>query len=107
MGKKTEPEKKTNFETENVKSLGGTREEFGPRGKGRSQLTFTPRVLSTAAKGQAAVKLAPMKFVKPGGGGETTKNGGDRDHSAKESNESEKSKNGSKSNSDFRNMFLK
>merc|ERR550519_3274200 len=53
-----------------VRSLGGTREqEFGPRGKGRSQLAFTPRVLATPPRGQAAAKLAPMKFVKPGGTG--------------------------------------
>merc|ERR1712088_1215821 len=51
-----------------VRSLGGTSQEPGPRGKGRSQLAFTPRVLATSstAKGQAAIKLQPMKFVKPG-----------------------------------------
>merc|ERR1712192_249983 len=54
---------------EQVRSLGGTSQEPGPRGKGRSQLAFTPRVLATSskAKGQAAAKLQPMKFVKPGG----------------------------------------
>merc|ERR1712141_97897 len=52
---------------EQVRSLGGTNQEPGPRGKGRSQLAFTPRVLSTSStsKGQAAAKLQPMKFVKP------------------------------------------
>merc|ERR1712130_945253 len=54
---------------EQVRSLGGTSQDPGPRGKGRSQLAFTPRVLATSstAKGQAAVKLQPMKFVKPAG----------------------------------------
>merc|ERR1712203_1055889 len=55
---------------EQIRSLGGTSQDPGPRGKGRSQLAFTPRVLATSstAKGQAAAKLQPMKFVKPGAG---------------------------------------
>merc|ERR1712112_299639 len=86
---------------EQVRSLGGTSQDPGPRGKGRSQLAFTPRVLATSstAKGQAAVKLQPMKFVKPAGTG------------AKEGElvAGEKATNGgeaSKSNADFRSMFL-
>jgi len=89
---------------EQVRSLGGTNQEPGPRGKGRSQLAFTPRVLATSsstAKGQAAAKLQPMKFVKPGGvkdkEGEAVKG------------VAEEAKNGEapKSNADFRSMFLK
>merc|ERR1712181_217661 len=83
---------------EQVRGLGGTSQEPGPRGKGRSQLAFTPRVLATSstAKGQAAAKLQPMKFVKPGGVKE-------------KEGEVDKEKNGeaSKSNADFRSMFLK
>jgi len=49
-----------------VRSLGGTEAtEFGPRGKGRSQVAFTPRSISVPAK--PPTKLEPMKFVKPGG----------------------------------------
>jgi len=90
---------------EQIRSLGGTSQDPGPRGKGRSQLAFTPRVLATSssAKGQAAAKLQPMKFVKPGAGvkekeGESAGEGGNG-----------KASNGEapKSNADFRSMFLK
>merc|ERR1712130_622704 len=59
------PKRKTDQEPSisDVKSLGGTEsKEFGPRGKGRSQLAFTPRSISVPAK--PAAKLEPMKFVK-------------------------------------------
>ena len=69
----------------------------------RSQLAFTPRVLATSsiAKGQAAAKLQPMKFVKPGGGGVKEKEG--------EGEKGKEASNGEapKSNADFRSMFLK
>ena len=46
-----------------VKSLGGTEaKDFGPRGKGRSQLAFTPRSISVPSKPPS--KMEPMKFVK-------------------------------------------
>merc|ERR1712203_649046 len=89
---------------EQIRSLGGTSQDPGPRGKGRSQLAFTPRVLATSstAEGQAAAKLQPMKFVKPGAGvkekeGESAGEGGNG-----------KASNGEapKSNADFRSMFL-
>merc|ERR1712203_87217 len=85
---------------EQVRSLGGTNQEPGPRGKGRPQLAFTPRVLATSsstAKGQAAAKLQPMKFVKPGGV---------KDKEAVKG-VAEEAKNGEalKSNADFRSMF--
>merc|ERR1719154_1052691 len=62
------PKKKTEDETaatssKDVRSLGGSEsKDFGPRGKGRSQLAFTPRSVSVPAKPGA--KLEPMKFVK-------------------------------------------
>ena len=84
-----------------VRSLGGTSQEPGPRGKGRSQLAFTPRVLATSstAKGQAAIKLQPMKFVKPGGA--------KMEGSLGEGNGKDSTGDESKSNADFRSMFLK
>ena len=61
-------------------------------------MAFTPRVLATssAAKGQAAAKLQPMKFVKPGAVKE-------------KEGETAQGENGEapKSNADFRSMFLK
>ena len=70
----------------------------------RSQLAFTPRVLSTSStsKGQAAAKLQPMKFVKPAAVKE--KEAGKADGEGANANG-----NGTapKSNSDFRSMFLK
>ena len=70
----------------------------------RSQLAFTPRVLSTSStsKGQAAAKLQPMMFVKPAAVKE--KEAGKADVEGANTNG-----NGTvpKSNSDFRSMFLK
>ena len=70
----------------------------------RSQLAFTPRVLSKSSttKGQAAAKLQPMKFVKPAAVKE--KEAGKADGEGANANG-----NGTapKSNSDFRSMFLK
>ena len=63
-----------------IKSLGGTEsKEFGPRGKGRSQLAFTPRSISVPSK--PPTKFEPMKFVKPkdstnGSSGNGDTNGG-------------------------------
>jgi len=75
-----------------VRSLGGTEAtEFGPRGKGRSQVAFTPRSISVPAKPPS--KLEPMKFVKPGG----------VPVSQAEGNGTKPSK----SNEDFRKMLLK
>lgn len=82
--------------SKDVKSLGGTEAtEFGPRGKGRSQVSFTPRSISIPAK--SASKLEPMKFVKPGG-----------NLDAANAQQSEgNGVNPSKSNEDFRKMLLK
>ena len=71
----------------------------------RSQLAFTPRVLATSstAKGQAAVKLQPMKFVKPAGAKE-------KEGAQVAAGEEDKATNGKeapKSNADFRSLFLK
>ena len=70
----------------------------------RSQLAFTPRVLSTSStsKGQAAAKLQPMKFVKPA----TVK---EKEASKADGEGANTNGNGTvpKSNSDFRSMFLK
>ena len=69
----------------------------------RSQLAFTPRVLATSstAKGQAAAKLQPMKFVKPGAGV--------KEKEGEIAGDKGKASNGEapKSNADFRSMFLK
>ena len=99
--------------SEPVRSLGGTVGEFGPRGRGRSQvspifidilllfssiltflppqLAFTPRSVSVPAKPPA--KLQPMMFVKPAENGS--------------SNGNKPSESSSKSNADFRKMLLK
>jgi len=84
-----------------VKSLGGTAStEFGPRGKGRSQVAFTPRSISVPAK--APTKLEPMKFVKPGGASSAGATVGTPEGHA-EGNGTKTSK----SNDDFRKMLLK
>merc|ERR1712012_405390 len=80
--------------SKDVRSLGGTEaKEFGPRGKGRSQLAFTPRSVSVPAK--PAAKLEPMKFVKPkdSSNGSNGANGSNGD--------------ASKSNDDFRKLLNK
>jgi len=56
-----------------VRSLGGTtqQKDFGPRGKGRSQLAFMPRSVATSNSAAGKLgnkKLDLVKFVKPGGG---------------------------------------
>ena len=56
---------------------------------------------SSTAKGQAAAKLQTMKFVKPGGVKER------EGEVAKDGKEKEKNGEASKSNADFRSMFLK
>merc|ERR1719318_533982 len=79
-----------------VRSLGGTESaEFGPRGKGRTQVAFTPRSISVPAK--APTKLEPMKFVKPGGASVGTPEGPVEGNGTK----------ASKTNDDFRKMLLK
>jgi len=90
-----------------MKSLGGTTQtEFGPRGKARSQVAFTPRSVANTpntARASEKMKLEPMKFVKAGG----NKNG--TDASKEDSSDSDKKpqeEGKSKSNSDFRKMFL-
>merc|ERR1711874_866077 len=87
---------------QDVRSLGGTdQKEFGPRGKGRSQVAFMPRSVAVQAKKDPAAQatLKPMSFVAAGaGGGE--KNG---ENPGKSNSEGEKS---GKSNSDFRKMLL-
>jgi len=85
--------------SEPVRSLGGTVGEFGPRGRGRSQLAFTPRSVSVPAKPPA--KLQPMVFVKPAANGSTNGN------SNGNSNGNNSSESSSKSNADFRKMLLK
>ena len=75
-----------------VKSLGGTEsKDFGPRGKGRSQLAFTPRSISVPNK---PAKLEPMKFVKPKDPGAGT-------------NGSEVTNGAGKSNAQFRQLLNK
>lgn len=79
-----------------VRSLGGTEStDFGPRGKGRTQVAFTPRSISVSAK--APTKLEPMKFVKPGGASGGTPEGHVEGNGTK----------ASKTNDDFRKMLLK
>jgi len=95
-----------------VRSLGGSQGDLADRarGKGRSMLAFTPRVLATPAKGQAAAKLAPMKFVKPGGAAKEAKEAKEGEKEGEESNEGKEETapgGAAKSNSDFRSMFLK
>jgi len=83
--------------SKDVKSLGGTEAtEFGPRGKGRTQVLFTPRSISIPSK--PASKLESVKFVKPGGGG---------NQGAASAQQSEENGVNSKSNEDFRKMLLK
>jgi len=101
-------------EPADVRSLGGTQQrEFGPRGKGRSMLAFTPR---SVAKSTVDKKLLAMKFVRPAGSkatdekkaaGEAEKNAEDKKN-GDSSNASEEppATNQSKSNTDFRNMIL-
>jgi len=77
-----------------VKSLGGTvSKEFGPRGKGRSQVAFTPRSITVPPK--TATNLQPMKFVKS-----TEVNAKTDDYVDGNGVKA------SKSNADFRNMIL-
>jgi len=79
-----------------VQSLGGTAsKEFGPRGKGRSQVAFTPRSLTVPAK--TTTNLQPMKFVKSGETTVATPEGHTEGNGVKSS----------KSNDDFRKMLLK
>lgn len=79
-----------------VRSLGGTEStDFGPRGKGRTQVAFTPRSISVSAK--APTKLEQMKFVKPGGASGGTPEGHVEGNGTK----------ASKTNDDFRKMLLK
>ena len=60
--RKNEPESGASAPSD-VRSLGGTEaKDFGPRGKGRSQLAFTPRSISVPSKPPS--KMEPMKFVK-------------------------------------------
>merc|ERR1719206_1442945 len=55
------PKRADRASQQEVQSLGGTvSKEFGPRGKGRSQVAFTPRSLTVTSN------LQPMKFVKSG-----------------------------------------
>jgi len=84
-----------------MKSLGGTSlTEFGPRGKGRTQMAFTPRSLVTQ-KATDKLKLEPMKFVKPGG---TANNAPSEELPTANTPSTNGSQN--KSNADFRKMFL-
>lgn len=80
-----------------VRSLGGTEsKEFGPRGRGRSQLAFTPRSISVP---KPAAKLEPMKFVKPKDQSIGSSNGS--------SNGSSQNNDTGKSNADFRKLLGK
>ena len=82
-----------------VKSLGGTEaKDFGPRGKGRSQLAFTPRSISVPSKPPS--KMEPMKFVKA----KDTQNGSQGNG---ETNGRSGSASGGKSNDQFRQMLNK
>ena len=99
--RKTEPETSTfssssASSSSDVRSLGGTgAKDLGPRGKGRSQLAFTPRSVSVPAKPPA--KLEPMKFVKA------------KDHSngSNGSSNGDSSSGAGKSNDDFRKLLNK
>jgi len=97
-----------------VKSLGSgaaDQKDFGPRGKGRTQLAFVPRSLATNPK-QNKTKLDLVKFVKPGGGAAKAANGStDATNGAEAAtNASKEAANSSteaaKSNNDFRKMLL-
>ena len=82
-----------------VKSLGGTgAKDFGPRGKGRSQLAFTPRSISVPSKPPS--KMEPMKFVKA----KDTQNGSSGNG---ETNGRSGSASAGKSNDQFRQMLNK
>merc|ERR1711971_902933 len=52
-----------------VRSLGGTSQEPGPTGKGRSQLAFTPRVLATRSQAAANEVCEAWRSERKGGRG--------------------------------------
>jgi len=90
------PKKSTETSQSEIKSLGGTGStDFGPRGKGRSQVNFTPRSLTLPPKQSS--NLQPMKFVKPAEANSSTPEGHAEGNGVK----------ASKSNDDFRKMLLK
>jgi len=90
------PKRADRASQQEVQSLGGTvSKEFGPRGKGRSQVAFTPRSLTVTSKN--ASNLQPMKFVKSGETTASTPEGHAEGNGVK----------ASKSNDDFRKMLLK
>jgi len=93
------PPKRKEEAAADIKSLGGTvSTDFGPRGKGKgSQLAFTPRSLVTQSSSDK-MKLQPMKFVKPGA---STAKSSEADDKVTDSNGT-----ATKSNADFRKMFL-
>jgi len=97
-------------QTSEVRSLGGTtQKEFGPRGKGRSQVGFMPRSLAVGMPSKPDIKLQPMKFVKPASvsatAGETGKKNGASGNTTSE-NGNTTADTPAKSNSDFRKMLL-
>lgn len=98
------PPKRKDPVPSDMKSLGGTTQtDFGPRGKARSQVAFTPRSVtnaSTSVRASDKMKLEPMKFVKAAGStdGIEGKKG--------ETDDIPKPEVQTKSNSDFRKMFL-
>lgn len=97
------PPKRKEETPSDIKSLGGTSStEFGPRGKGKgSQLSFTPRILVTQSSSEK-MKLQPMNFVKPAAAVKSSEaDGAVSDDKVSDSNGS-----GTKSNADFRKMFL-
>jgi len=90
------PKRADRASQQEVQSLGGTvSKEFGPRGKGRSQVAFTPRSLTVPAK--TTTNLQPMKFIKSGETTVATPEGHTEGNGVK----------ASKSNDDFRKMLLK
>jgi len=90
------PKRADRASQQEVQSLGGTvSKEFGPRGKGRSQVAFTPRSLTVPAK--TTTNLQPMKFIKSGETTVTTPEGHTEGNGVI----------ASKSNDDFRKMLLK
>jgi len=90
------PKKLAEVGQSDIKSLGGTGcTDFGPRGKGRSQVNFTPRSLTLPPKPSA--NLQPMRFVKSAEVTSETPEGHAEGNGVK----------ASKSNDDFRKMLLK
>jgi len=102
---------------DDARSLGGTHQkDFGPRGKGRSQIAFMPRSVSISVPAKPDPKLLAMKFVRPAGtteqnGAKKEENGAQKEENGaqkeeNDTNQSSESKEPAKSNDDFRKLLL-